>query len=206
MKHLKALGLVAAATMALMAFIGIGSASATVLCKTSITQGCAASGWDYPTGTTIDASLEGTAIHELHESTMMLDTCSGSTFKGSTSNTGNSSETVLVPLAAWTWSGCTRTTNTLKAGKLEIHWIAGTDNGTLTAFETEITTNTIFGSCVYGFGNGHDIGILTGGNPATIDINTTVTKITGNFACPEVTTLTAAYPVTEPSPLYVATS
>ena len=66
MKYVKMLGLAAVAAMALMAFLGASSASATVLCKTHITSGCAAAGWDY--AGPLEASLKpGTsAFLEIH--------------------------------------------------------------------------------------------------------------------------------------------
>lgn len=76
MKHLNMLGLVAIATVALTTFLGSGSASATVLCKTELTQGCAANGWDYPVATVIESTVgegESASIHTLGGTT--LSTC-----------------------------------------------------------------------------------------------------------------------------------
>ncbi len=126
-KYAKILGLAAVAAMALMAFVGTGTASATVLCKTNLTTGCAAAGQDYPAGTGIHATSESSGILETTGG-VILDTCTGSTVKGKTSNTGSASTTVSGPIEELAWGVCRRTTNTLKLGSLEVHHIAGTDN------------------------------------------------------------------------------
>ncbi len=207
MKYVKMLGLAAVAAMALMAFVGAGTASATVLCKTTLTTGCAAAGQDYPAGTKIHATSEGSAVLETTGG-VVLDTCTGSTVKGKTSNTGGASETVSGPIEELAWGACSRTTNTLKLGSLEVHHIAGTDNGTLTATGgIEVTILTIFGTCTFGTGANLDIGRVTGGAPATIDTDKTVVpKIAGNAACPAHGVWNANFIVTEPTPLYVAAS
>jgi hypothetical protein len=89
MKRLKALGLAAVAAMALTAFLGAGSASATVLCTTTTTP-CdshidqiefsaksATSGKEYSTGGTEEA------------------TCTGSSFSGNKTVTGSSTTTEI---------------------------------------------------------------------------------------------------------------
>jgi len=99
-------------------------------------------------------------------------------------------------------------TNTLKAGNLSIHHIAGTDNGTLTLTGGyEVTINTIFGTCVFGSGEALDMGKITGGSPATINTEKAVLpKISGNAACPSHGVSSAQFTVTSPSSLYVSAS
>jgi hypothetical protein len=202
MKKLKMLGLLAVAFVALTASAGASTASASVLCKTNAnTETCPE---PYFAGQALEATQTGgTSILEAPGGTV-LDTCTGSTLKGKTTNSGGSSEAVKASVESLSWSGCTRTTDTLKTGSLEFDWIAGTDNGTLTASGTEWTVETIFGSCTYGFGAGTDLGTVTGGSPATITIATSIKKISG--PCPESTTWTASYTFTEPKPLYVASA
>jgi hypothetical protein len=87
-------------------------------------------------------------------------------------------------------------------GGLEIHSSAGTSNGTLTANkEISWTFNTaLFGSCVYGWRAGDDIGTITEGKPATLDVNTTIFKRSGsNLFCPETGNLVGSFTLTEPS-------
>lgn len=207
MKYMKLIGLAALAAMALMAF-GAGTASATKLCKNNLsTTNCSE---HYPEKTLVEATLtknakgEQTAILETLEGTV-LDTCTGSTVAGKTENTAATGEPVKGKIETLTWSGCTKTTNTLSMGTLEISHIAGTDNGTLTGSSTEVTINTIFGSCVYGLAaTGTHIGTVVGGNPATITISAIVPKLSGNFACPSESRWTATYTITQPNPLYVS--
>jgi hypothetical protein len=206
MKHVKILGLAAAAAIAVMAFLGVGSASATVLCKTNSTP-CPVE-WHYNTGTTISASLESgtittfTTTGGIHE-----DECTGSTVEGPTANTGGGSETVKASVAAnkLTFSNCTVKTEVMEGGELEIHHITGSMNGTLTAAEFEITIN-LGVSCVYTAGTSTDLGTVTGGSMATIDISTILSKKTGSFICPSTIIWAAAYTVTSPEPLYIAES
>ena len=195
MKYVKTFGLAAMAAMALMAFIA-SSASATALYSNTTKQGA---------GTEINATLTGgTATLETLEGTV-LDTCKGGGVAGKTNNAGGAGVSVTGTIESLTWSECTKTTDTLNPGSLEIHWISGTKNGTLTAIDAEVTINTIFGSCVYGSAKALNLGTVVGsttGN-ATMEINTKVPKISGNFACPAESRWTASYTVTTPSPLHV---
>jgi hypothetical protein len=202
MKHLKMLVLAAIAAMGLMAFLGAGSASATVLCTTTDTPDCSAA-WDYPAKTVIDSSLTGTAILESGSTT--LDTCTGGTVKGETSTTGSSTKPVTGGISQLTWAGCTNTTDTLTGGSLEVNWIEGTHNGTVSGSGSEVTVNTLGVSCVYGTGAGTHLGTLTGGSEPVLKISTTVPKISGSFICPSKASWTAEYVLTEPHALFVTT-
>jgi hypothetical protein len=202
MKYLKMLGLAAIAAMGLMAFLGAGSASATVLCTTTDTPDCSV-GWDYPANTTIDASLNGTAT--LEAGSTKLDTCTGGTVHGFTSNTGSTTTTVSGSIDELTWTGCTNTTDTLTNGSLEIHWISGTHDGTVTGKGSEVTVNTLGVTCTYGTGSGTDLGTLESGTEPKLKISTTVPKIAGSFICPSNASWTAEYIITEPHALYITT-
>ena len=206
MKYLKMLGLAAVAAMALMAFLGASSASATVLCsKSGLTTTCSKEGKDYAAGTPLDASLKPGTKAVLNASGI-IDECSESTVKGSTANTGGAAETVHgeITVANLTWGKCTaEKTETVHAGQLEIHWIPGTDNGTVTAKEVAVTVKSAGISCTYGAGTGIDLGTLVGGSPATLSIETEVT-VTGGFLCPPKATWKAEYVVTEPTALWVS--
>jgi hypothetical protein len=207
MKCLKILGLAAVAITAMSAFVGVGSASATVLCKTALTSGCAGSSWDYAAGTTFHLSQEaGTSLLLSSTSGFLEKTCIDSTTKGSTLNTGSSSETVKINVNVYAISGCTNTMETLELGELEIHWISGTDNGTVTARGFKWTTRVNGIGCVYGYGEGVDFGILTGGSMATIDYHAVVPKREGSFLCASDVVLDGKYTVTSPEPLYVSES
>jgi hypothetical protein len=131
--------------------------------------------------------------------------------KGKTTNAGSATETVTGPVEETTFGGCTFPTTVVERGKLEIHKINGTSNGTVTADGTfRWTINTIFfGSCIFGFTSGTSIGDITEGNPAILHINAVVEKFSGsNLACPETQRMTGTYILTSPvgTTLSVSTS
>ncbi len=209
MKYVKMLGLAAVAAMALMAFLGAGTASATVLCTAPNKEDVCPAGEKYEAGKTIHATTTpGTTAVLETTGGVVLDTCTGSTVKGVAETTGSASTTVSGAIGELAWGTCSRTTHTLKIGSLEVHHIPGTNNGTLTASGgTEVTILTIFGTCTYGTGATLDIGKVTGGNTAVIHTEKTVVpKLAGNAACPAHGVWNASFDVTEPSPLYIAAS
>ncbi|MDQ3725057.1 MAG: hypothetical protein M3335_04060 [Actinomycetota bacterium] len=206
MKYIKMLGLAAVAAAALMAFVGASTASATVLCKVNTqTTGCHAGGNAYAKATTVKASLTKTAVLETLGGET-LNECTGSTLEGKTETTGGAAETIKGVFVIISWSGCLKHTTTIAVGDFELHQ-ANSDNGTLTATGVQVTINGIFGtSCVYGAGEGLNLGTVVGGSPATITINTIVPRISGGFLCPAEARWTASYEVTSPKPLYVSAS
>jgi hypothetical protein len=208
MKYLKILGLAAVAAMALAAFAGAGTASASTLCKTTVAE-CPAA-WDWPSGTEIHAVLDSsTATLETTEGFELIDTCTGSTTAGKTSNTGSSTETVGGPLSSLTFTGCTFTTKVLKAGSLEIHADGDTGAGILTSKEAEVTVLAFgFIDCIAKTGTGTTIGTMdepaSASSDATMTVNATIPLSGGG--CPATSKWTAEYTVTTPTPLYVSTS
>jgi len=192
MKYIKMLGIAAVAAMGLMAFAG--SASATELYNGATTV---------KSGTVLDFTLKsGTSALLTETGGSTLDTCTGSTVKGKVTNAGSSTTTVTGENTSITWTGCTFPTTTVTLGKLEAHHVTGTTNATLTAdAEIGVTINTVFfGSCVYGVKNGTDLGLVTGGNPATFTANAVAVKLSGSaFACPETSKWQASYTSTEPA-------
>jgi len=209
MKYLKMLGLTVVAAVALTALVGAGAASATVLCKNNLnTEKCSE---PYPVGTKGTASLasgSSAIIEEVGPEGETLDTCKGSTATETLQNAGSATTTVTGKVAASgiTWSNCTFSTTTISGGEAELHWIAGTDNGTLTAKGFEVTINTIFfGSCVYGLGSTmKDWGTIVGGAPGSFTANAIVSKISGGVTCPTEARVTGKYINTEPKAGYVA--
>ena len=199
MKYVKMLGLAAVAAMALMAFVGAGTASATEIYKGAETL---------KSGTVIDASLSGTATLTTTEGTL-LDTCTAGTVKGTTTNNGGGAGVAVEGhITELTWTNCTEPTSTTAKGTLKINFTSG-KNGTVVAGSTatEVSVNTtIFGTCVFSISSGGTIGTLTGsttGN-ATFDINANATRKTG--LCPSSAVWTGTYIVTSPSPFHVTGS
>jgi hypothetical protein len=207
MKYVKMLGVAAVAAMAFMAFLGASSASATVLCATTTTP-C---GSVYGVNTEIDASLaSGTSAVLRNTSGSIEDTCTTSTTKGVTESSGSSTTTVKGKVKVegetkdLTFGGCEQTTDVLAGGELEIHWISGTHNGTLTAKEFQVTMTLVGVTCTFSAGTGTDLGTVTGGSMATMDVNAVVNKSAGSFLCPSTAVWEAAYTVTNPEPLWIS--
>jgi hypothetical protein len=165
-------------------------------------------------GTNIVSSLSGTSTLSTTGGTV-LDTCTGGTVSGATANAGGATETVRGTIAAsgLTWSGCTKTTDTLEGCELEIHWISGTINGTVTGKGCKVTVEMVAefgGTCSYTLGSSmRHLGTLAGSlkGDATLAANTVVNGAVGNsFLCPADTKWVASYTVTSPTPVHVTES
>lgn len=202
MNYLKILGFAALTIAAMTVLVGAGTASATVLCKTSGGTTC-------PAG---QAYGSGTAIHAVNVGTVVTTTvyknieCKKSTMAGATSSEGSPTETVRAALSVLTFEECNCDVVVLKKGTLEIHWISGTNNGTVTysGEEKTVTCSTIFGSvhCIYV--TNADIGTLSGGSPAVLNIpSASVNFVITNALCEEDRYWDAKYEITSPNPLYV---
>jgi len=185
MKHVKILGLLVMAAASLMAFASSASAN-PVLTSTA--------GVEY-TGT-IDASIEGSALLKAG----IEDTCTSSTAKGPVLT--NNTEHAKGELTTLSWGGCTQDTTTINPGTLTID-----DNGTVfsESSRVEVKVTSLGITCFYGAETGKvDIGKLTFGAPATLDINTTELQRevgSNTFFCASTGTWTGNYKVTEPSSL-----
>lgn len=220
MKYLKMLGLAVVATVALIAFLGAGSASATVLCLTTPvtdTEGdeaCAETEWDVNAESTIEAALASGQSSELTSSWGSV-TCPKSTLSGTTSNTGGATETVTVALSTLSFEECkcaggsrTAHVTVVEKGSLQLHHISKTHNATLTGKGQKVTaTCTGLGSCIFGTGEGVDLGTATGGSPASVSVEATVNWISGDsgsFICGLTAAWKANYSITNPNTVYSA--
>ena len=202
MKYVKLFGVAALAAAAVMALFGVGTASATALCSTTADP-CPA-GQKWPANTVVDFSIPPEASIVLKDTGgNELGRCGISTLKGKITNAGSATDTVTWPVEETTWGKCTFTTTTVTLGKLEIHKIAGTSTGTVTAdCAIEWTTTTgAFGSCFYGVAAGSDLGTITegSGTGVTFHVNAVVTRFGSNFLCPSTTRMTGTYVLTSPS-------
>jgi hypothetical protein len=199
MKYLKASGLAAIAAMALTAFLGASSASATVLCTTTTTP--CGTGWHVD-----EIVLSATGSTSTHSTGGALEaTCTGSSMTGTKTRTGSATTTPawVFATAGLTWSGCNQTTDTLEGGEIEIHQIAGTHNGTVTEKGKKVTVVIAGVSCTFGAGGGTHIGVLTGGSPAILHVNAITLKVAGSFLCPADTVWEATYQITNHTAAYV---
>ena len=203
MKYMKMLGLAAVAAMALMAFVGAGTASAS---------GVYGSGGKLGVGATLDFSLKsGTSASLVNTAGESLDTCTSSTVKGKLTVAGDEKTNATGNIETLSWGSCTFPTTTVTLGKLSVDHIAATTNGTVTSdAEIGVTINTVFfGSCVYGVASGTALGTVTGNaaGAATYDANAVAKKLSGSaFACPETSKWTGTYTSTEQTKLYVEAS
>jgi hypothetical protein len=199
MKHVKLLGLIAVAAMALMALLGVGTASATVLCKTATGGLECGEAWKY-SGTLKGTLAPGTSAVLWDTSNNVLNTCTGGSAEG-TASAGGASSTVTgtAPLSSLSLTGCSSTAEVVKGCEGEIHSISGTSSGTATLKGCEVKV-TIFGvSCVYGPGEGVDVGVVEeGGSGAAAAVREVVSKQEGGFLCPSTAVSEASVVRTAP--------
>lgn len=198
MSYLKGL-VVAAAMAALMVVVGVGSASATVVCKTS-TSPCSS---PYLKGTVFKSVLTPGTTAVFKAGFMTIECTEGSGSVETTTN-GSATETVKGITKTLTFGGCNAEFKVLKTGTGEIHWTSKT-NGTFTAEGMEVTGSALGVDCVYGGAISSGI-TLNGGTSPTISINAKVPLISGGFLCANPGTMIASLTVTEPTPLYVLAS
>lgn len=192
MIYLRTLGFAVLATMALMASIAAGSASATTFEVGGVAKN---------SSVTIEASVAaGSSTIFKDTNNLTIETCTGWTIKaGSVSPfTGTS---VTAAISSMTLTGCSHKATVIKPGTLHIAWTAGT-KGTTWISGSEVTfESTIFGiSCIAKTGEGTTIGTLTGvasGN-ATWDFNGVIPM----GACGDMN-MTGTSTVTSPSGLGV---
>lgn len=215
MKHFQVLVVVGLAAGAVSIIAGVGSASASVLCKATANP-CPAES-KLAAETKVEAALPP-GVESIFESTdkEFINTwCQESEISGTTENTGSATESVRVAISKWSWGGCTtvRKLVTLKTGQFEIHYREGTGTGTITGKGMEFTAETILGSdCVYGapvsspldFGVTREPGALE--TQSQIEMSVAMPRLTPVFGCPEDAVITARYTISTPAPLYVAGS
>ncbi|HEV7753926.1 MAG TPA: hypothetical protein VGO71_20400 [Baekduia sp.] len=221
MRNLKTLGLAVISVLALVAFAGATTASATRLCSTAGTP-CAA---PYASGTTFNAKLKTGTNAVLTTSGGASNptlTCTTSTVQlVSSSAGGGAGVNVTGNLTGLTFSGCTSVnpagcsssatvTGLPKSGT--IAWTSG-NNGTLTVNAPTVSfTCTILGfpvNCSFG-GSGSVSGTVTGANPAGVKFTNQSIASTGGFGCPTAAVWNAEYVLTavsgSPTALFVTNS
>ncbi len=165
MKYVKILGLLAVAAAALMAFAGTASATSV-----STTTGGAAS------TPTIHATNEGGHV-TLANSIANIE-CS-STSEGAVESHGAGKE-ASGNLSSLSFTGCTNSwhVTVTAAGSLSVAWTSG-HNGTAKSTGAKVTTTRLGVTCNYET-NATDIGTVTGGSPATLDISASIPIAAGS--------------------------
>jgi hypothetical protein len=208
MKHVKMLGIAAVAATALMAFVGAGTASATVLCSTNTTP---CTGTKYGVGTKVESHLRA-GTEAVFTGGFATLKCTEAITSGEVTNAGSSTATVVVKITTLDFTGCNCTMTVLSNGELEVHYTSA-GNGTLTGKNSSVTMNCSGVSCIFGTAAaGPTIGPTTGGATASIKAEAKLPYIAGdasNFTCTlgsGTYTWNATYDVTKPAPLFVAAS
>ncbi|HMI81035.1 MAG TPA: hypothetical protein VK480_04540 [Solirubrobacterales bacterium] len=199
MKNLKMLGLAVVAALALIAIVGAGSASATVLCKENVTP-CEGKAYGEKVAfkATVDKTLE--FKFELGGGSSYSYTCTGSTMEGEITNAGGAGD-VIIGLETFTLTNCScPETVVLNAPSLAVAFTPETMNGDVTTANLNVTFKCM-GHCRYGDGK---IGVLTGGAMGTIDLSGSLKKLEGGITCPATAKWTGSYTVTAPEPVWVA--
>jgi hypothetical protein len=197
MNHAKMLSLALTAAVSVMAGVA-SSASATALYSGATKLGA---------GTQIVATLAGSSTLTSTSGTL-IEQCTGSEIKSKITNVGGAGATVSGAIESLNWGFCTEPRTTTVTGELEIHYIAGTRNGTITAKKTTWDTNTtIFGAvCQYTFGEALDLGALNGSTSGDATISPKVVIPAENtFFCPDAY-WDATFNFTSPTPLHVTAS
>jgi hypothetical protein len=210
-KHVKILGLAAVAAMALMAFVGASSASATVLCNVS-TSPCPAGGiygsGQVIKGTASNAELTSTGIGFPNV------ICGTSKTETKIENAGGAAATVTGQVTALTFENCKTSTGIeckVEVENLpyhaEVHWTEESD-GTLTV-KTGGTGNpgaTVICGTVISCTFSKSLFTLsvTGGNPAHVTAAQVPLELTKIGACPASATWDATYVATSPTSIWVA--
>ncbi|MGN6258678.1 MAG: hypothetical protein ACTHN3_13165 [Solirubrobacterales bacterium] len=194
MRYVKGIGLLAMMLSAVTCFTA--SASATVA--------------ESPSGTVYTSTLKAESEGEItleNSSVGFKLQCVKSTFEGKVEQHG-STVTVWGKTSTLTFTECTNGyTATVKLnGAFEVHTEGTTvnGNGTWTWNGAEITVDTPLGfSCTFTTSN-TDIGKLTGGTPATLDIaGASIPRTADSPFCGSSAALSGSYKFTTPSSLFV---
>ena len=214
MRHFKLLSLAAMAVLALVAFAGAGSASATVLCGTSASP-CAS---PLPNDTTLRMDIKTSTNMLMTTSGGFVNptfTCTSSALDLTTTSAGGAAVTNLAgDLRGMTLSGCSSAnpagcssawTVTGLPTAWSVMWTTG-NNGTLSLATPVMTVSCVLSGIPVNcsFGNGGSVtGSVTGGTPAEVRFINQTLAITAGFGCPTAAQVNATYSVTTPSPLFL---
>jgi hypothetical protein len=206
MKHLRLIGLAGVVAMAAIEIGGAGTASATVLCKATESP-CSETNL-IKKNAEFHADLEGRSVFSLTTG-YIFESCTGGTLAAGLSSQGGAAATVIVATAAssWTWTGCEAGGVSATAfGELEIHHIAGTDNGTVTAKGFGFKFTSLGSECVYVPASVGELGLVTGGASPKIHINSVFVESKENLSCIPDLVWKATYKITKPALFYVGAS
>lgn len=131
MKHLKKSSLSAILALAIMAVLGVGSASATELYKYTAPNPNDTLGLGTELRMTLAPTGGNLLIEDTWGSPFVISTCVESEIAGSTESVGGEATHPLGSLSTVKFTNCTDTMTIETKGKFEVRHIAGTTNGTL---------------------------------------------------------------------------
>jgi hypothetical protein len=211
MRYIKTLGPAAVVAVALMAFVGAGTASATVLCKKpgegTTTGTTCPTGQAYEAKAIFDAKVESMTEPVTLKIPFKTMDCFESTIKGSLTSAGGEKQAVSISAEVLALATCPCTLAVLSPGTYNIEWNSGTHSGTVTSSGVEITVECErlpkeWVHCVYKTEN-TDLGTLKGGEPAKLEINASLPRKFPLAPCGEMI-WEGNYTVMAPTVLYVA--
>ena len=213
MKYVKMLGLAAVAAMALMAFVGVGTASATggVLCENT-TEPCN-SKWAVNSHMSFHLKA-GTSAKLSTTGGTELKTCTSSTVTGKVETAGSSTEKARGTVEAknLTWGGCNGALPvTVTPGKLTATGLGG-GKGTIYADGFSVRVEILGVECHYTAGTTLDLGTFTPGASdldGILAINTVVSRDeehVNEFLCPASARWQGEYTQTGSTPLAITKS
>jgi hypothetical protein len=189
MKSLKMLGLAVVVAAALMAVIGAGSASATVICKNSSSP-CTSS---YASGTKYTGALKSGTEATLAAGFSTIKCTASTVGLEQTSAGGGAGVAVNGSITSLAFSGCNATVNVTALGSGNVAWTSGS-SGSLTGSGTNVE---IVGGTTHCFYGGSITSGLTvaGGSPATASaVNVSLERQAGSGAlCANPSKWNAAY-------------
>src|SRR3954447_8110709 len=180
MRTIKMLGLAAVMALAATAFLGAGSASATVLCGAAPSGGGCPEEGAYPEGTTLEASAEdATFVGAGYGGSTLY--CESSSMTLTTTSSGGAGASVTSAVEALSFEGCrnksgnpcTVTVQNLPYSGTFKYTTGSNGNGPLTIANGGTGEPGFSETCVgieqcrYGFGNSKELS-FRGGNPGSI--------------------------------------
>jgi hypothetical protein len=156
-------------------------------------------------GTQLEMSLRpGQSLTISDIAKNLIDTCTGSTVKGKTTNAGSATETIKGNVESITYENCKATFKDLKLGTFEVHYVGPKTTGELTSIGSEVTMLVAGVSCDYGTVGGVDLGIMESDETVSpeFDEETTWEKEEGGFLCPGSIVVKGIYNITAPTKVY----
>ncbi len=204
MKCLKMLGLAAAASAALMAFVGGSTASAGILCK-NYTESCNSI---LKNGETLSSQL-GAKKKARINTTYAVAECNKSTLAGKVTKEGGKGNAPEVTVENFSFTECNCEVFVLKDGTYYVSTFPETGNGTAIGTGQEFVTqcNTFFGKmkCTWVTKN-TPLGEVEGGSPAVIDVfnaDPVLNQAASDKLCEKEAFWYGEYEITKPESLFV---